>query len=151
MAKIVDYGAPLLCPTMGVGPGRANNIDDVLLVQFMLNIYFQDKSNAVARQRAGTNGKALKEDGLIGPKTKAQILMFQRAMSAEGFTIQRDGCIDRLPALSVPHKVNYSILLLHVKCKDITGEEVHDMGALPWSLAKVGAEAGVGPEWARLN
>lgn len=95
MAKVISYGESgcMFLVEMGVGPGRANNRDDVTLVQYFLNLWFAHPDNAVARAVAGV---PLKVDGLIGPKTKVRIKTFQSMMKAHGLPLLADGCIDRM-------------------------------------------------------
>lgn len=154
MVKMIELGAdPFMSVTLGVGPGRANNIDDVTLVQFMLNIFFQDKSNAVLRQRAGATGKALAVDGIIGPKTKAQILLFQKDMTQRGIFMKKDGCVDRIPNGADSDLYGggfYTMPWLHFAVSGIAGKPVHEMGVdLPSVLFMAAAKAGYGPEWAQ--
>jgi hypothetical protein len=151
MVKMIDIDEPIMSVTMGVGPGRANNIDDVTLVQFMLNIWLQDRSNAVTRQRAGKAGRALTVDGIIGPKTKSQILLFQKAMVKAGNPTQCDGCVDRLPepAFNMYAGGIYTLWMLHVTVQRLRGKAVHELGyELPGTLFRAAARAGFGPAWA---
>lgn len=82
-----------------MGVGRANNIDDVLLVQYLLNLWLQHPSSGSYRSMARPGGAAaLKQDGLFGPRTAAQIILFQAAMAVDrNAPILADGCIDRIP------------------------------------------------------
>ena len=95
MAKVVAYGESdcMFLVEMGVGPGRANNRDDVALVQYFINLWFAHPENAGSR---GVAGAPLKVDGLIGPKTKGRIKAFQSVMKANGRALLADGCIDRM-------------------------------------------------------
>ncbi len=94
MAKVIGSGdSCMFVVEMGVGPGRANNRDDVALVQYFLNLWFAHPDNAGARAKAGAS---LKVDGLIGPKTNGRIKAFQSYMKANGRALLADGCIDRM-------------------------------------------------------
>ena len=98
MAKVIGSSdSCMFLVEMGVGPGRANNRDDVALVQYFLNLWFAHPNNAGARAKAGVSlSNVLKVDGLIGPKTKARIMAFQSMMKASGRSLLADGCIDRM-------------------------------------------------------
>lgn len=151
MVKMIYDNEPIMSVTLGVGPGRANNIDDVTLVQFMLNIWLQDRSNAVTRQRAGKAGRALTVDGIIGPKTKSQILLFQKAMAKAGNPTQCDGCVDRMPDFFMHAGGIYTLWMLHVNVQSLRGKAVHELGnELPVTLFRAAARAGYGPAWAAL-
>ncbi|WP_376986882.1 hypothetical protein [Bosea sp. R86505] len=80
MAKILDFGDDQIffTVTMGVGPGRANNRDDVTLVQYYLNLWISHELVAAERRQFGERARQLlATDGIIGPKTKARIKMFE--------------------------------------------------------------------------
>lgn len=81
--------------TLGVGPGRANNVDDVAYVQFLLNMVIQNPEYAAIRKMCGTHGKKLVVDGLIGPKTKSQIKAFQLYIKRWEPKLIADGCVDQ--------------------------------------------------------
>lgn len=91
-----DDGFSMLNLTLGVGKGRANNRDDVALIQFMLNKWLQPPHMSTLRSRAGANGRALSVDGLIGPKTNYQIRLFQihKSGNGNGVNLILDGAID---------------------------------------------------------
>lgn len=97
MAKVIeDAIGTIFSVEMGVGPRRANNRDDVTVVQYLLNLWLQHPENSRARRFAGTVGsRALKVDGIIGPKTNACIRVFQDFIVTDGALIICDGCIDR--------------------------------------------------------
>jgi hypothetical protein len=100
MAKILDFGDDqiLFTVTMGVGPGRANNRDDVTLVQYYLNLWISHESVAAERRQFGERARQLlATDGIIGPKTKARIKMFETWMNDMQPWPRGDGCIDRMP------------------------------------------------------
>jgi len=100
MAKISEFGDDQIFfgVTMGVGPGRANNRDDVTLVQYYLNLWIAHPSVAMERRQFGAGAKGLlATDGIIGPKTKARIKMFDLWMHDMVTGHPGDGCIDRMP------------------------------------------------------
>jgi hypothetical protein len=100
MAKILDFGDDQIffTVTMGVGPGRANNRDDVTLVQYYLNLWISHESVAAERRQFGERARQLlATDGIIGPKTKARIKMFETWMNDMQPWPRGDGCIDRMP------------------------------------------------------
>lgn len=97
MAKVIedDLGT-MFVVELGVGPKRANNRDDVTVVQYLLNLYFQHPENGSARRFAGSAAnQPLKIDGIIGPKTNARIKMFQDFMTSIGLFVVCDGCVDK--------------------------------------------------------
>ncbi len=50
MAKVIETDdGTMLTVDLGVGPGRANNRDDVTVVQYLLNLYFQHPNQARVR------------------------------------------------------------------------------------------------------
>ncbi|HEV7261188.1 MAG TPA: hypothetical protein VGN82_25650 [Bosea sp. (in: a-proteobacteria)] len=117
---------------MGVGPGRANNRDDVTLVQHLLNLWLQHPSNVTFRKGKGTAARPLATDGIIGPKTKAQILMFQRAMKARGTACTCDGCIDKMPNYTNSYNGKlYTIYLLDEEVYRLHDLSVVDMRNFP--------------------
>ncbi|WP_326906067.1 hypothetical protein [Bosea sp. (in: a-proteobacteria)] len=100
MVKMVvdeEYGCSLEL-TLGVGPGRANNVDDVAYVQFLLNKVIQNPQYATIRKMCGAHGKKLAVDGIIGPKTKSQIKAIQLYMKRWEPRLVADGCIDQFRA-----------------------------------------------------
>ena len=130
MAKVVTYvdDTTLFLVEMGVGPGRANNRDDVTLVQYFLNLWFQHPENARARAVGGASN-VLKADGIIGPKTKAKIKAFQNAMISRGKCILSDGCLDRMrfdDDIIVPdNKMSvYGIFCLNLEIKRLYEDEL---------------------------
>lgn len=84
--------------TLGVGPGRANNVDDVAYVQFLLNKIIQNPQYAAIRKMCGAHDKKLAVDGIIGPKTKSQIKAFQLYMKRRVPKLVADGCVDQYRA-----------------------------------------------------
>ncbi|KPH81913.1 peptidoglycan-binding domain-containing protein [Bosea vaviloviae] len=99
MAKVIETSdGTMLTVEMGVGPGRANNRDDVTLVQYLLNLYFQHPNQARVRQLGGTAAsRKLVVDGIIGPRTNAAILAFQNAICAtDNARVICDGRVDKL-------------------------------------------------------
>lgn len=99
MAKVVRCNdTDMFMVGLGVGAGRANNLDDVTLVQYLLNIWLDHPKTAVYRRRLGaTGGKLLAVDGIFGPKTGARILHLQKYFCEQGITTACDGRIDRMP------------------------------------------------------
>lgn len=83
----------------GVGPGRANRRDDVMLVQLLLK-----KAGAITLSGGmpGLHQSALKVDGIFGPMTERFIQGFESmgAMTRRLGTMQvvADGGFDPLPA-----------------------------------------------------
>lgn len=99
MAKVIETSdGTMLTVEMGVGPGRANNRDDVTLVQYLLNLYFQHPMKARVRELGGAAfNRPLTVDGIIGPKTKNAIIVFQCALvQLENAQVICDGRIDKL-------------------------------------------------------
>ncbi len=127
MAKVVNYvdDSTFFVVEMGVGPGRANNRDDVALVQYLLNLWFKHPANAGARVAAGVaSGAMLTVDGLIGPKTKARIKAFQTAMVSRGVNVIRDGCIDKIKDIDWmfvdgPSVAIYTMFYLNIQIKEL--------------------------------
>lgn len=98
MARVIeDSLGTILTVDLGVGPNRANNRDDVTVVQYLLNLWLQHPVSALARTIAGTAGsRPLIVDGIIGPKTNACIKVFQKYVNTEpGGSVIVDGRIDR--------------------------------------------------------
>lgn len=132
MAKIVEFDRSgyqhMLSVEMGVGPGRANNRDDVTLVQYLLNLWLAHPSNAAFRRGKGAAAKPLATDGIIGPKTKTQILLFQRMIKARGTACVCDGCVDKMPDYTNSYGSNfYTIYLLDTEVYELYGLCVVDM------------------------
>lgn len=117
--------------SLGVGPGRANNIDDVTLVQYMLNLWLQHPETALVKSNAGDRGKPLATDGIIGPKTKAQILLFQEDQKYSGFSFICDGRMDRYDSDFASKRIYYSMYLLHISVMALHGVPVHEMRYFP--------------------
>ncbi|CAN5354807.1 hypothetical protein BH10PSE8_BH10PSE8_13760 [soil metagenome] len=132
MAKVVDYidDSTFFVVEMGVGPGRANNRDDVALVQYFLNLWFKHPANAGARAVAGVASSAmLKVDGLIGPKTKSRIKAFQTAMVSRGISVVRDGCVDKMKDfnwifIDGTNMAVYTIFYLNIEIKQLYENEL---------------------------
>jgi hypothetical protein len=132
MAKIVEFDRSgyqhMLSVEMGVGPGRANNCDDVTLVQYLLNLWLAHPSNAAFRQSKGTAAKPLATDGIIGPKTKARILLFQRTLKSRGIACTCDGCVDKMPNYTNSYSGKYyTIYLLDTEVYERYGLSVVDL------------------------
>ena len=99
MAKVIETNdGTMLTVEMGVGPGRANNRDDVTVVQYLLNLYFQHPNQARVRQLGGTAAsRKLVVDGIIGPKTNAAIRAFQDLITlTDNARVICDGRVDKL-------------------------------------------------------
>jgi len=133
MAKVIETEAgPMLTVDLGVGPGRANNRDDVTVVQYLLNLYFHHPNQARVRELGGVNRK-LVVDGIIGPKTKTQISTFQLAINQmDNALIICDGCVDKIRngsmvvggpelALYTIFELNSYACALYLDDNDITG------------------------------
>ncbi|PZO04579.1 MAG: hypothetical protein DCF30_00395 [Hyphomicrobiales bacterium] len=117
MVKIVNRGGyNRLELTLGVGPGRANNIDDVTYVQFLLNKIVQADANLALRQMCKPHDKKLVVDGIIGPKTKTQIKAFQRHVKTYNKGIIADGCVDKygLNVSDKEHRYTFFALIMEV-------------------------------------
>ncbi len=100
MAKVVvdPIGIPVFTVEMGVGVGRANNKDDVTLVQYLLNLWLTHSSMVVARQKMGSaNSRKLDVDGIYGPKTGNRIRQFQKWAVSESWPLMCDGRVDKNP------------------------------------------------------
>ena len=98
MARLIETDlGNMFTVDMGVGPGRANNRDDVTVVQYLLNLWLQHPETARVRQLAGpAASRRLVVDGIIGPKTNACIELFQCAIyQLSNAPIICDGCIDK--------------------------------------------------------
>jgi len=119
MARLIETDlGNMFTVDMGVGPGRANNRDDVLVVQYLLNLWLQHPESARVRALAGPQAsRRLAVDGIIGPKTKACIELFQGAITAlDDAPIICDGCIDKPRGdMTVPglHQTTYTIFELN--------------------------------------
>ncbi|PZO03689.1 MAG: hypothetical protein DCF30_02430 [Hyphomicrobiales bacterium] len=98
MAKVIEIlDGSMFTVGLGVGTGRANNLDDVTLVQYLLNLYFQHPQQARVRELGGAASKALAVDGLFGPKTRKSIELFQAAIiTMDNARVAMDGRVDRL-------------------------------------------------------
>jgi len=135
MAKVIEtMDSTMLTVEMGVGAGRANNRDDVTLVQYLLNLYFQHPNQARVRQLGGTAAsRKLVVDGIIGPRTNAAILAFQNAICAtDNARVICDGRVDKLRNEQVVVKgsdmqlytifeLNNYAYALYLEDEDITG------------------------------
>jgi hypothetical protein len=117
----------MLSVSLGVGPRRANNLDDVTLVQHLLNLWLQHPNFAAVKARAGTSGRALVTDGIIGPKTKAQILLAQRYVTSLGVGMICDGCVDKMSIANFHNRGFYTVYCLHQMVTDNHGVSVHEM------------------------
>ncbi|PTM39177.1 peptidoglycan-binding domain-containing protein [Bosea sp. 124] len=130
MAKVIeDEFGTMFVVELGVGPKRANNRDDVTVVQYLLNLYFEHPENASARRFAGGGYAPLKVDGIIGPKTNARIKKFQEFMTSIGLFLVCDGCVDKARAdMVVPGKSSclYTIFELnsHVRYLYLDGTDI---------------------------
>jgi hypothetical protein len=121
MAKVIvsDDFMIMMVIENGVGLGRANNIDDVVLIQYMLNIWIQHQKTAYWRQRSGLNdSKPLIVDGLFGPRTGRRILQFQNYCNKNAIPVIPDGRVDIIPAgatlVSQSKKINlYTMAVLN--------------------------------------
>lgn len=98
MAKVIEIlDGSMFTVGLGVGAGRANNRDDVTLVQYLLNLYFQHPNQARVRELGGPASRTLVVDGLFGPKTRQAIELFQAAIiSMDNARVAADGRVDRL-------------------------------------------------------
>ena len=98
MAKVIEIlDGSMFTVGLGVGAGRANNRDDVTLVQYLLNLYFQHPNQARVRELGGPDSRRLAVDGLFGPKTRKAIELFQAAIiSMDNARVALDGRVDRL-------------------------------------------------------
>lgn len=135
MAKVIETDdGTMLTVDLGVGPGRANNRDDVTVVQYLLNLYFQHPNQARVRELAGAAAsRKLVVDGIIGPKTKTQIRTFQLAISQmDNALVVCDGCVDKIRngsmvvggpelALYTIFELNSYACALYLENNDITG------------------------------
>lgn len=135
MAKVIETSdGTMLTVDMGVGPGRANNRDDVTVVQYLLNLYFQHPDQARVRELGGPSAsRKLVVDGIIGPRTKAAIATFQNAITCmDNAQVICDGCVDRIRnesmvisgtglALYTIFELNNYATALYLEDSDITG------------------------------
>lgn len=134
MAKVIDIqDGTMLTVDLGVGPGRANNRDDVTVVQYLLNLYFQHPNQARVRELGGPSAsRKLVVDGIIGPRTKAAIATFQDAIVVmDNAQLVCDGCVDRIrnetmvirgtSALYTIFELNSYACALYLDDYDITG------------------------------
>jgi peptidoglycan hydrolase-like protein with peptidoglycan-binding domain len=98
--------------SQGVGPGRANNIDDVTYIQYLLNQIVQHPRFTSIKSACKSNGAKLAVDGIIGPKTRAQIKAFQLHFKSEGWGNMADGCVDTIRGQFIDKKAGFYTLSL---------------------------------------
>ena len=94
-----------------VGPGRPNQNDDVLLVQFLLKKCGELYSDF-------SSFRALSVDGVFGPKTAAAIVAFQTAEKKRRPTIVVDGVVSPQRGSSPSYGAIWSICQLNKYVKD---------------------------------
>lgn len=135
MAKVIETNdGTVLTVEMGVGTGRANNRDDVTVVQYLLNLYFQHPNQAGARSiLQPADRRKLVVDGIIGPRTKTAIGAFQVAITVtDNAQVVCDGCVDRIrnesmvvrgagQSLYTIFELNSYACALYLEDNDITG------------------------------
>ena len=90
-----------------VGKGGSNRHDDVLLIQFLLNVAHLDTPNTFSLPGL------LSMDGICGPKTLAAILDYQTSKSNNGFPLFKvDGLVSATNQAGFigPQSVGFSTL-----------------------------------------
>ena len=80
-----------------VGPGCANRRDDVLLVQHLLRVAWEDTATSKGFRPPG-EAQPLKDDGICGGTTNKFIKFFQEEARRRGANCALDGRVD--PVLS---------------------------------------------------
>lgn len=128
--RITDDGYAKMNLSLGVGPGRANNIDDVTYVQYLLNHVIQHPKFISAKLSCKKNGAKLVVDGLIGPKTKLQITAFQMHFRNAGWGNFVDGCVDTLKGILTPTNKFYTLSLFDWAIMEIADPNVVDTNSL---------------------
>ena len=116
--------------SLGVGPGRANNIDDVTYVQYLLNQVVQHPNFTDIKSSCKAHGAKLAVDGIIGPKTKTQIKAFQLHFKNKGWGNVADGCVDTIKNAFVNKKGFYTLALFDWALMQTTNEEMLTTNAL---------------------
>jgi peptidoglycan hydrolase-like protein with peptidoglycan-binding domain len=117
----------------GVGLARANNRDDVAIVQIMLSIL----------QRIYFGGENVAVDGVAGRNTNAAILAFQQFMKVpfpglpKSPALATDSAVDPTKAPISGHRPNSTLGLLNLmtakhvfRWPDLTGENAYQTGTV---------------------
>ncbi len=95
-----------------VGPGGLNKREDVLLVQYFLNVAFETPRFADSPFEGD-----MKNDGVPDRTTFAAILHFQKVMKSKGSTISTDGRVDPPSGEQIRGSISntqYTILFLNL-------------------------------------
>ncbi len=95
-----------------VGPNSPNQRVDVLLVQHLLRVAFENAT--LLELKPLPSGRRILVDGVCGSITNEAILHFQKEVKAKGSKIPTDGRVDRAyPGDKTPHGLFWTIIFLN--------------------------------------
>lgn len=116
-----------------VGSGCPNKRDDVLLVQHLLRVAWEDAPNSKGF-RPPTDKEPLKADGAYGPTTQRFITFFQEEAKRRGANVLRDHRVDPVASgasMSGGTHSFYTIMALNAARNSRRGANIGDIGSDP--------------------
>jgi hypothetical protein len=113
-----------------VGPGCANKREDVLLVQHLLRVAWEDAATSKGFRSPGET-QPPKDDGICGPTTNKFIKFFQQEAKRRGANCSQDGRVDPVVSggsISAGSHTFYIVLAMNAARNSRRASNLNDIG-----------------------